>query len=241
MFAFSAVPSLQSQHAMLPASFTNAVQLRLRLPLTLLQGITTCKCGCAVDGYGDHVLSCIHFTSHRTPWHDLIVDKVRYMSSTAAFHVSNDANRPRAVSRAYSPNWCPDLTLIHGSHIGSHVLVDVTCTSVVATGVLPAASHTARIASVGAAASKLHKYGNVQPHNVLPFVVEHAGALGKEAMEHFRRCRKLVSNKLTVHQSEISTWSSRGFSNFFLQALSVANVKGLGHFFMIAANILRAG
>ena len=75
---------------------------------------------------------------------------------------------------------------------------------------------------------------------VLPFVVEHAGGLGKEAMQHFRRCRKLVKNKLSDQQDEVSTWSSRGFSNFFLQALSVANVKGIGHFFMTAASVIRA-
>ena len=40
MFAFSAVPTV-GHGAMLPASFVNAVQLRLRLPLSLLAGITT--------------------------------------------------------------------------------------------------------------------------------------------------------------------------------------------------------
>jgi len=119
-------------------------------------------------------------------------------------------------------------------------LVDVTCPSVVAAGVLPAASRSHRIASIAAAASKLHTYGNVNPHVVLPFVVEHAGALGPEAMEHFRRCRKIAKNKLTNEQDSVSTWSSKGFSNFFLQSISVANLKGQGHFFMVAANIIRA-
>ena len=95
-------------------------------------------------------------------------------------------------------------------------------------------------AAMAAAACKLHKYGDVNPHVVLPFVVEHAGALGKEAMEHFRRCRSLVKNCLSPQQDSVSTWSSLGFSNFFLQKLSVANLKGLGHFFMIAASIIRA-
>ena len=207
---------------------------------SLLQGITTCKCGRAMDAHGDHVLSCTHFLTHRTPWHDVTVNVVKHMSKTAVFHVSHDASRPRAVSRTYSPHWCPDLTLYHGSHTGSHVLVDVTCPSVVAAGVLPAASRSHRIASIAAAASKLHTYGNVNPHVVLPFVVEHAGALGPEAMEHFRRCRKIAKNKLTNEQDSVSTWSSKGFSNFFLQSLSVANLKGQGHFFMVAANIIRA-
>ena len=95
--------------------------------------------------------------------------------------------------------------------------------------------------AIAASAAKLHKYGDVSPHVVLPFVVEHAGALGKDAMGNFRRCRTLVKNRLSHQQDAISTWSSRGFSNYFLQALSVANLKGLGHFFMVAANAIRAG
>ena len=83
-------------------------------------------------------------------------------------------------------------------------------------------------------------YGNVAPDMVLPFVVEHAGALGKEAKELFQRCRKIAVNQLSPHQDEFSTWSSRGFSNYYLQTISVANLKGLGHFFMTTAAPIRA-
>ena len=61
MFAFDAAPTV-GHGAMLPASFVDAVQLRLRLPLLLLAGITTCQCGCAMDPamamdpIGGHVL-----------------------------------------------------------------------------------------------------------------------------------------------------------------------------------------
>ena len=82
-------------------------------------------------------------------------------------------------------------------------------------------------------------YGNVAPHVVLPFVVEHAGALGPAAMQHFQRCRKIAVNELAPAQDDLSTWSSRGFSNWHLQSLSVANCKGLGHFFMTAAAVLQ--
>ena len=51
--------------------------------------------------------------------------------------------------------------------------------------IVPASSHTPSAAATAGAASKLGVYGNVQPHVVLPFVVEHAGALGKEAMVFF--------------------------------------------------------
>ena len=75
---------------------------------------------------------------------------------------------------------------------------------------------------------------------MLPFVVEHAGSINKDGMEFFRRCRKKALNKLHVKETEASTWSSRGFSNFFLQSLSLANLKGLGHLYMVTAAGLRA-
>ena len=40
--------------------------------------------------------------------------------------------------------------------------------------------------------------------------------------------------------SDLSSWSSKGFSNFFLQSLSLANLKGLGHLFMVTAASIRA-
>ena len=70
----------------------------------------------------------------------------------------------------------------------------------------------------------------MHPHTVLPFVVEHAGGHGinKEGMQFFRMCRDAVDSKLNTRASGLSSWSSKGFSNFFLQSLSLANLKGLG-------------
>ena len=120
-------------------------------------------------------------------------------------------------------------------------MVDVTCPSVVTRTIVPASSHTpSAAATVAAAASKLGVYGDVQPDTVLPFVVEHPGALGKEAMWFFKECRKKVSNELSDRDAARSTWASWGFSNFYLRSFSVANLKGQGHFFASAAAILRA-
>ena len=71
----------------------------------------------------------------------------------------------------------------------------------------------------------------MHPHTVLPFVVEHAGGINKEGMQFFRMCRDAADNKLNARASDLSSWSSKGFSNFFLQSLSLANLKGLGHLF----------
>ena len=162
------------------------------------------------------------------------------MARHASKHVSYSSRRPRAASLAYSPNWCPDITLIHGARDGNHVLVDVTCPSVVTRAALPAACHMPLATAIAATAMKHARYGNVHPHTVLPFVVEHAGGINKEGMQFYRMCRDAADNKLNTRASGLSSWSSKGFSNFFLQSLSLANLKGLGHLFMVTAASIRA-
>ena len=52
---------------------------------------------------------------------------------------------------------------------------------------VPGTSHMPLAAAIAAAAAeKHHKYGNVLPHTMLPFVVEHAGGINKEEMEFSR-------------------------------------------------------
>ena len=75
---------------------------------------------------------------------------------------------------------------------------------------------------------------------VLPFVVEHAGALGKDADKFFHAIVKKVRNELNASEEAESSWSSRGFSNFYYQRISVANLKGLGHLFLVAEALLRS-
>ena len=81
---------------------------------------------------------------------------------------------------------------------------------------------------------------NVHPHTVLPFVVEHAGGINKEGMQFFRMCRDAVDIKRNTRASDLSSWPSKGPSNFFLQSLPLANSKGPGHLFMVTAASIRA-
>jgi len=64
------------------------------------------------------------------------------------------------------------------------------------------------------------------------FVVEHEGGINKEGMQFFRMCRDAADNKLNARASDLSSWSRKGPSNFPLQSLPLANLKGLGHLFM---------
>ena len=74
---------------------------------------------------------------------------------------------------------------------------------------------------------------------VLPFVVEHAGALGREADKFFHACVKKARNDLSPFEEAASSWSCRGLSNWYYQKISVSNLKGLGHFFMVVGAMLR--
>ena len=91
---------------------------------------------------------------------------------------------------------------------------------------------------IAATAMKHAGYGNLHPHTVIPFVVEHAGGINKEGMQFFRMCRDAADSKLNARASGLPSWSSKGLSAFFLQSLSlaIANLyKGLGHLFMVTA------
>ena len=142
----------------------------------------------------------------------------------ASEHPPHSSRRPRAASHAHSPNcswpWraCPDITLIRGARGGGHVLGGATCPPVATSAVLPAACHMQLATAIAATAMKHARYGNVHPHKVLPFVVEHAGGINKGGMQFSRICRDASDSKLSTRASGLSSWSSRGFSNFFLQS-----------------------
>ena len=61
-------------------------------------------------------------------------------------------------------------------------------------------------------------YGNVHPHKVPPFVVEHAGGINKEEMRFFWMRQDASDNNLNARASGLSSWSSKGPSHFFLQS-----------------------
>ena len=96
--------------------------------------------------------------------------------------------------------------------------------------------------AIAATAMEHAGYGDVHPHTAPPFVVGHAGGINKEGVQFFRMCRDAADSKLNARASGLSSWSScsKGFSNFFLQSLSLANLKGLGHLFMVTAASIRA-
>ena len=157
MSALSAVPS--SHHGqLLPLTFITAMQLSLRLPLSLLQGLQRCSCGKPLDAYGDHLLSCMQFIEKKKPGHDLVEGVVASLARSAGHNVSHDSHRPHRGHRAYSPNWCPDLTCLFGTKVHTHILVDITCPSVVSSAAVPVASRDPDALSFAHEADKRRTY-----------------------------------------------------------------------------------
>ena len=239
--ALSALTAVPSEHhgQILPLAFTTAMQLSLRLPLSLLLGLRTCSCGKALDAYGDHILSCIKFIEKKKPGHDLVEGVVASLARVAGHNVSHDARRPHRGYRAYSPNWCPDLTCLFGTKDHTHILIDITCPSVVSSAAVGVASVDPNALSVAHEANKRHTYGVVAPHVVLPFVLDDSGGLGKEAFKFLLECRDRAAGQLATQDFEKTNWSCRAFTTYYLQRLSLASVRGWGHFFMVVSSILR--
>ena len=237
--AFTAVPS--DHFLQEPTTFINSIQLALRAPVSALAGCgDKCTCGARLDCYGDHLMSCNQFISLRTMGHDLIEKVVGKMSRAAGYTISWDSKKKRSASIGYSPHHTPDLTLLHGASNTSHVLIDVVGPSVVTQDNVAGASATPLSAAAAAEGSKHDMFGNVGHHQVLPFAVEDGGALGKEAKAFFNKCKAVCGNKLSGLDFEHQTWTAHGFSNFFLQSISVANYRGLGHLFRIAGDEIRS-
>jgi hypothetical protein len=171
----NAVPSMHFR--VLPISFTCAIQVALRLPLSIISGagITTCPCTAPCDAYGDHILaSCKKLHYLKTPKHDLIEAVVARMCRQAGKTVWWDSKRNRNASLAYSPHWRPDLTLAFGNDDGTHIIIDVVTCSVVAL-TRGGSADTPLVAADAAEAEKRTKFGRfgvIQPHTLVPFAVE---------------------------------------------------------------------
>ena len=155
--------------------------------------------------------------------------------------ISWDSKKARSKSIGYSPHHTPDLTLLHGAPDKSHILIDIVGPSVVSHSMAQAAASTPLAAATSAEGSKHSMFGDVAPHNVLPFAVEDGGALGTEATKFFYECREMCLNELHASIEGLQTWSARGFTNFFSQSFSVSNYRGLGHHLRIVGDTIRSG
>ena len=141
-------------------------------------------------------LSCHNFLEKKTPGHNLVEGVVGSLARAAGYDVSHDSRRPHQGHRAYSPNWRPDLTCLFGTPDHTHILIDITCPTVVSSAAAPIAAVDPDALGIALAAGKRRTYGNVAPHVVLPFVLDDSGGLGKEAWAFLLKCRDKAEGQL---------------------------------------------
>ena len=52
-------------------------------------------------------------------------------------------------------------------------------------------------------------------------------------------CRDKAEGQVARRDFEKLNWSCQAFTTYYLQSLSLASVRGWGHFFMVVSSILR--
>ena len=225
--------------------YVAAKQRRVRVPLSCLSGFGGKSCplckGGVLDEMGDHVRCCSGLLHLRTEEHDAIQRKVQLMAREGKYVVRDVSKKHRKDVRHYSPLHVPDTKLVDGSKTGHHVLIDYTTTQVTSEGISHAAATTPLAAAKMAEDTKYGDYGNVAPHTVLPFAVEDGGGLGPQALAFVERCRVRSSDQLSARSEALTSWTCSGFTNFHLASISFASARGLGRYFVHAANLLQDG
>ena len=86
--------------------------------------------------------------------------------------------------------------------------------------------------------SKRDMFGDIAPHQLVPFAMECGRAMGREAQRLFMRCKEVCVDRLDA-SAPLETWSARGFCNFYGQLLSCATLRGLGSLLLTAAARIR--
>ena len=90
----------------------------------------------------------------------------------------------------YSPNHCPDVTVLDAEGPGRHVIFDVATTQPMAEAHFGPAMMAPRAAAQRVEESKVATYGNMRPHQLIPFGVEVYGGLGPAAVEFLRKIQQ---------------------------------------------------
>ena len=54
-------------------------------------------------------------------------------------------------------------------------------------------------------------------------------------------CELIKQSQTTENEIVYPAWATSGFFDFHLGRISLANLRGLGHFFMVAASVIRTG
>ena len=145
----------------------------------------------------------------------------------------------RSQVQHFSPLHVPDTKIENGSSSGGHVLIDYVTTCPTGSEIVAAAARAPLAAAADAESSKRVMYGPLKPHELVPFAVEDCGGLGADALALLTNCSRRRKNILSDWDEARSTWSSDGFTNYWISRLAFVTSRKLGEFFVRASNLIK--
>ncbi|KAK3287022.1 hypothetical protein CYMTET_5432 [Cymbomonas tetramitiformis] len=149
-------------------------------------------------------------------------DAKKFEVAKSAFPLASAVHDDFAGYLTYSPHNCPDVTVLGAEGLGHQVIFDVATARPMADAHVGAA-----MMASGAAASKVATYGNVHPHQLVPFGVEVYGGLGPAAVAFLKRTQRRFSGRqyLAEDAAEDARRKMRGGAR--LGTVGVAQAAGL--------------
>ncbi|KAK3280737.1 hypothetical protein CYMTET_11433 [Cymbomonas tetramitiformis] len=174
------------------AEYRVALRHILHVEQPLLGQVVECQdCGGEVDPTGTHFVG---LPWGRWSWWGNWFSFIHHKLQRVLFEVAKSAYLPASALHddfagylTYSPNHCPDVTVLDAEGPGRHVIFDVATTRPMADIHLGAAMMAPGAAAKNVEESKKATYGNMHPHEFVPFGVEVYGGLGPEAMAFLKK------------------------------------------------------
>ncbi|KAK3242347.1 hypothetical protein CYMTET_47966 [Cymbomonas tetramitiformis] len=188
------------------AEYRVALRHILHAEQPLLGQVEKCPdCGGERDPTGTHLLGCRGGAgAGGGNWYSFIhhkLQRVLFEVAKSAYPLASALHDDFAGHLTYSPNHCPDVTVLDAEGPGQHVLFDVATARPMSDAHLGAAMMAPGAAAKKVEKSKVATYGDVRPHHFIPFGVEVYGGLGPAAhgfLQKMQRCfrerRYMVEN-----------------------------------------------
>ncbi|KAK3239200.1 hypothetical protein CYMTET_50851 [Cymbomonas tetramitiformis] len=196
----SSAPAGQSQRGsaleLSSAEYRVALRHILHAEQPLLGQVEECPdCGGERDPTGTHLLGCRGGAgAGGGNWYSFIhhkLQRVLFEVAKSAYPLASALHDDFAGHLTYSPNHCPDVTVLDAEGPGQHVLFDVATARPMSDAHLGAAMMAPGAAAKKVEESKVATYGDVRPHHFIPFGVEVYGGLGPAAygfLQKMQRC-----------------------------------------------------
>jgi hypothetical protein len=207
--------------------FRICLRLRLGLVQPCIFTSCRCKCGAAVDPYGDHYLTC-KAGGHLITRHDNVVTACAQTARTAQ-HITRITGLSDFFETRTSTGkrLVPDLVVSNWADDGGDVAGDVSICHPCADSYIKEAASCSLGAALARERRKNGKYqaaATQQGVGFIPLVAETFGAWSFQLVDFMRDARRMMADKLP--EDTATSWTAASFSGHFSQRISVAIAKG---------------